>query len=276
MPEPSASEDALTFTGERLHADDARFGIDLLRHHAAYREAIRRARTTGATRVLELGSGTGYGTAEVATALAETSGEAARVVGLDRVAPLPPARRSPARFLRGDLDDPPLGGARFDLALSFQVVEHLEDPTSWLDALADHLAPRGQALVTTPNARFSDRENPFHVKEYEAGELEALLRRRFDEVEMLGVSARGEALAYHEARLARIRRIVRIDPLGLRRRLPRALVGFLFARLAVLVRRGIGAEASLPRVDLDDFPIEAAHDRSLDLFAVCRAPRPRP
>jgi len=288
MPEPASSEDArpftgerlhpedsLPFTGERLHADDALFGIDLLRHRAAYHEAIRRARMTDASRVLELGSGTGYGTAEVASALAETSGEAARVVGLDRVAPLRSARQSSARFLRGDLDDPPLFAARFDLALSFQVVEHLEDPTSWLDALADHLAPGGQALVTTPNACFSDGENPFHVKEYTAGELEALLRRRFGEIEMLGVSARGEALAYHEARLDRIRRIVRIDPLGLRRRLPRTLVDFLFARLAILVRRGIGAEASLPQVDLDDFPIEPVHDRSLDLFAVCRAPRPR-
>ena len=60
------SESDLTFTGERLHAEDALFGIDLLRHRAAYQEAIRRVQACGARWILELGSGTGYGMAEMA------------------------------------------------------------------------------------------------------------------------------------------------------------------------------------------------------------------
>ena len=166
MVEPSTPDSTLTFTGERLHADDALFGIDLLRHRAAYREAIRRARAIGARRILELGSGTGYGTRELAEALGHEGQAPMQVVGLDRVAPLADARHGAARFLRGDLARVPLGPTRFDLAISFQVVEHLEDPAPWLDALADSLVPEGQALVTTPNAAFSDGENPFHVKEY--------------------------------------------------------------------------------------------------------------
>lgn len=276
MPDATAEDDELlSFTGERLHAGAALFGVDLLRHRAAYREAIRIARERGARRVLELGSGTGYGTAEMARALSQDASVDSRVLGVDRVAPLGAARESGACFVRGDLNAPPLALAGFGVVLSFQVVEHLPAPGAWLDLLADSLAPGGVALVTTPNAAFSDGENPFHVREYTAPELETLLRARFAEVEMRGVSARGEALAYHEARLARIRRIVRIDPLGLRRHLPRALVERLFARLAVVVRRGIAAEATLPKVDLDDFPIEAAHPRSLDLLAICRQPRPR-
>jgi len=39
------------------------------------------------------------------------------------------------------------------------------------------------------------------------------------------------------------------------------------------VRRGIQQGSGLPDVTLDDFPIEPAHDRSLDLLAVCRRPR---
>ncbi len=258
--------DGLTFTGERLHEDDPLFGVDLLRHRAAYREAIRQAERLHAQRVLELGSGTGYGAAELAAATLD-------VLGVDRVAPLARARASEARFLRGDLDALPLMAGRFDLVLSFQVVEHLADPSAWLDALAGSLNESGAALVSTPNATFSDGENPFHLHEYEAEELNALLRSRFEEVEMLGVSARGQALAYHEARLARIRSIVRIDPLRLRRHLPLAILAPIFAGLARLVRRRVGAEQTTPQIDLDDFPIEPAHPRSLDLFAICRRPR---
>ena len=264
------SESDLTFTGERLHAEDALFGIDLLRHRAAYQEAIRRAKARGAQRILELGSGTGYGTAEMAEALPNAS-----LLAVDRVAPLSAGLASRATFLRADLRSLPLQANAFDFAISFQVIEHLEDPRPYLAALSSRVSSQAEVLISTPNAEFSDGENPFHVREYKAEELRQALLPFFEEVEMLGVSATGEALAYHEARLARIRKIVRIDPLGLRRILPTALVEFLFAKLALLVRRGIGAAESLPRVELENFPIERAHPRSVDLLAVCRGPKRR-
>lgn len=268
------SKNGLTFTGERLHAEDAHFGIDLLRHRAAYQEILERAYTLADPQILELGSGTGYGTAEIADRLAERFGEAYRgVLGVDRVAPLAAGRESRAQFLRADLNAMPLLGNNFDLVFSFQVIEHLRDPALYLTALAGHLKTGGTALVSTPNAAFSDGENPFHVREYESEELHELLSTHFHDVEMLGVSARGEALAYHEDRLARIRRIVRIDPLRLRNRIPTRLTEWLFARLALVVRRGIGADERLTRATLDDFPIETAHPRSVDLLAVCRRPR---
>jgi hypothetical protein len=221
------NDEGPSFTGERLHEDDALFGVDLVRHRVAYDHAIRIARESGANRILELGSGTGYGASEIARALPEA-------------------------------------------------VEHLEDPKPYLEAMADCLAEGGVAIVTTPNRLFSDGENPFHVREYEAQELARVLAAHFESVEMLGVSARGEALAYHEARLERIRRIVRIDPLGLRRILPRAIVEALFAKLAVVVRRaiakGTGESKGLPEVGFENFPIEPAHPRSLDLLALCRRP----
>lgn len=279
-----SDSDALPFTGERLHDDDALFAVDLMRHRAAYHAAIRLAREIGARRLLELGSGTGYGAAMIALALAErpealaesgAASGAAKVVALDRVAPLTRHRGAGPRFVRADLAALPLTGPRFDLAFSFQVVEHLAEPAPLVDALAERLAPEGVALVSTPNADFSDGENPYHVREYTADALHALLAPRFASVELCGVSARGEALRYHEARLARIRRIVRLDPLGLRRRLPTALVERLFAGFARVVRKGIAADDGLPPVSLEDFPIEPAHPRALDLLAVCRGPRPR-
>lgn len=256
----------LLFTGERLHEGSALFAVDVVRHRAAYAYAIDRARQQGGGRVLDLGCGTGYGTADLAAALGG-------VFAVDRIAPDADARHPDAHFLRADAGAIPLRPGSFDLVVSFQVVEHLVDPAPYLDTIARLLAPGGTALITTPNLTQSDRENPFHVKEYTADELSALLTGHFDAVEMLGVSATPAPKAYYDERLERIRKIVRIDPLGLRRVLPRNLVEGLFAAFAVVVRRGIQQSDGLPDVTLDDFPIGAASHDSLDLMAVCHRPR---
>jgi SAM-dependent methyltransferase len=251
------------FTGERLHEGDALFGVDLARHQAAYELARHRA---AGVRVLDLGCGTGYGTA----GLAEAAGFA---VGVDKIAPDPSARRGTARFLRADLAGIPLHPACFDLVVSFQVIEHLRDPGLYLEAIARCLAPGGTALLTTPNRLTSDGVNPFHVREYAADELAGVLRRHFEDVELRGVAAGSAVADYFEARLRRIRRIVRLDPLRLRDRIPRALVEALFAFFARVVRRGIARGEGLPDASWRDFPIGPADDACLDLVAICRAPR---
>jgi SAM-dependent methyltransferase len=256
----------VAFTGERLHAGDELFAVDLARHEAAYR--LARAHC-GAGRVLDLGCGSGYGTAALAR-------EHARVVGLDRIPP-DAAARGRAHFVRADLRRIPLAPGSFELVVSFQVIEHLEDPAFYLEAIAGLLAPGGTALLTTPNVLVSDGVNPYHVHEYEAGELGETLRRHFDEVELRGVGASEPVRAYLGARSARIRRIVRLDPLNLRRLLPRPALEWLFARFALLVRRRTAAGEGAPAVDWRDFPLGPADARCLDLLAVCRRPRlPRP
>jgi SAM-dependent methyltransferase len=252
------------FTGERLHEDDALFGVDLARHQAAY----ELARTLAADRrVLDLGCGTGYGTAELA-------GAARLAVGVDRIAPGPSAGRAGACFVRADLSGIPLRPASFDLVVSFQVIEHLRDPGPYLAAIARCLAPGGTALLSTPNRLTSDGVNPFHVHEYEAEELASVLHRFFAEVELRGVAAGPAVADYFAARLRRIRRIVRLDPLRLRERLPRRLVEGLFAFFARVVRRGIASGEGLPDASWRDFPVGPADGACLDLVAVCRSPRP--
>lgn len=252
----------VTFTGERLHAEDPLFGVDLARHEAAYRVA---ATFLAGGPALELGSGTGYG----ASFLARNTGT---VIALDRVAPLD-ASRGQARFVRADLNAIPLRRGAFPLVLSFQVIEHLEDPRSYLDAMARCLAPGGSALITTPNILMSDGVNPFHVHEYRAEELATLLGNYFEAVEMRGIGASPPVRAYLEARSRRIRKIMRLDPLGLRNLLPSRFVEWLFARFALLVRRGTQADEGTPDCTWEDFPAGPADDACLDLLAICRRPR---
>lgn len=254
--------EAASFTGERLHEGDALFAVDLARHRAAYEWARTRL---GAGRVLDLGCGSGHGTAR----LAESS---ALVFGLDRVPPDARSRAGGARFLRARLEAIPLRSGSFERVLSFQVIEHLADPTDYLEAIAGLLHPEGTAVLTTPNRLMSDGVNPYHVHEYVSDELAARLARHFAEVELLGVGASGPVRHILAARSGRIRRIVRLDPLRLRERLPRPLLERLFAAFAVLVRLGAASEAA-PEVGWRDFPVGPADRECLDLLAVCRRPR---
>jgi SAM-dependent methyltransferase len=236
--------------------------VDLARHQAAY-ELARGRLPRG--RVLDLGCGSGYGTASLAN-------DHRFVVGLDRILPDRASRAGAGRFVRARLEGMPFAPASFELIVSFQVIEHLEDPSDYLDAIARLLAPGGAALITTPNSLESDGVNPFHVHEYRADELAACLRRRFRSVELHGIGASQRVRRHLEQRSQRIRRIMRLDPLRLRDRLPRPLVEWLFARFALLVRRGATGNDTLADASWRDFPVGPADARCLDLLAVLRDP----
>jgi SAM-dependent methyltransferase len=256
---------ARRFTGERLHAGDELFAVDLARHRAAY--AYARAQIRGG-RTLDLGSGSGHGTSQL-------GGDGGIVVGSDRIAPDTASRsgKAGACFARADLRSLPFCDATFDLVVSFQVIEHLENPSDYLNAIARLLKPDGLAILTTPNLRMSDGVNPYHVHEYLADELASRLSAYFEEVEMHGVGMSDAVRAYMAARSQRIRRILRLDPLRLRDRLPPRLSQTLFSWFAVLVRLGTRFTTTSPEADWHQFPIGRASGDCLDLLALCRRPR---
>jgi len=254
---------AARFTGERLHADDPRFALDIARHRAAYEYARDRI---GSGRVLDLGSGSGHGVALLADP------DALRV-GVDRVAPDCGARSPGACYVRADLSALPFAAACFDSVLSFQVIEHLEDPNDHLAGMARLLRPQGIALLTTPNVLMSDGVNPYHVHEYRADELARCLRAHFADVVVHGIGMSEAVRAALGARSRRIRAILRLDPLRLRERLPAPLVRALFAAFARLVRRGGSRGEPGSAVSWREFPVGPPAEDCLDLLAVCRGPR---
>lgn len=252
------------FTGERLPGGgDPLFAVDMARHLAAYRYA---AGLAGGRTVLDAGCGEGYG----ARLLADV---AASVLGIDRAEPIAAARarhrRENLAYEVADLAALETLGRRFDLVVSFQVIEHVEDPLGYLRALAAATAPGGTLVVTTPNRPMSVGENPYHLREWTAPELLALARPVLPSARMLGVHGSPRVLAYERARGEQIARILRLDPLGLRRLLPAVLVHRVFPKLATLVRRRVAGGAALPAVDETDFRVgEGDMDTALDLVLV--------
>ena len=256
-----------TFTGERLPGGgDAEFGVDMERHLAAYRFAAAQA---GGKSVLDAGCGEGYGASMLAS-------HAARVVGADRDEAIAIAsgryRHPNLAFRTLDLMNLPSLGERFDLVVSFQVIEHLPDPEGFLRALQACTAPGGTLIVTTPNRLMSVSENPYHLREWTAPELAALAAPILPGSRVRGMNGSERVLAYEQARGEQIRRILRLDPLGLRKLIPEAVVRVVFARLARLVRRRVGAAGALPQVGVGDFTVRDDDlARALDLVLVWSA-----
>lgn len=170
------------FTGERVIPGQV--APDLWNEHMArYRFA---ARLAGGKRVLDIGCGSGYGTAELAKA-------AGSVVGLDVSEEAVSAARALYQeanlvFERGDAGSLPFADASFDLVVAFEVIEHLENWQALLDEANRVLSPRGQLMVSTPNRLYyseTRREcgpNPYHVHEFTFDEFVAVLEATFSSV----------------------------------------------------------------------------------------------
>jgi SAM-dependent methyltransferase len=174
----------IEFTGERVLPGQV--DADLWNEHVArYSFAARLAR---AKNVLDAGCGSGYG----AAALAEV---AHRVIAVDRSGEaVAYARANYAQpnlnFLQASCASLPLPDASIDLAVAFEVIEHLADWREFLLEARRVLAPGGQFIVSTPNkdyyaeSRRLSGPNPYHDHEFEYDEFLAELAAVFPHVSM--------------------------------------------------------------------------------------------
>jgi SAM-dependent methyltransferase len=172
-----------------------------------------------------------------------------------------------------DLESLPFRDASFDVVCSFQVLEHFREPVAMLREAARVLRPSGVLFLTTPNGLTSFSENPYHVKEYRPGELRDLVEPFFASVELLGVFGNDRVRELRSSRRLHVERILKLDPLRLRRFLPESVQKWAFARLARFVRRRMRADhrEAFSGLDPSDFAVRPDDlDESIDLLAICR------
>ena len=241
------------------------FDYDEARHLVAYRYAET---LVAGQRVLDAGCGEGWGTRTLAA-------RALAVVGADyhaeSIATATDSWRDPKlKFRVVDLTATEPDDA-FDVVLSFQVIEHIPDDLDFVAKLARWLKPGGTLMMTTPNKPQVFSENPCHLREYDAASLTKLLRTSFAEVQMIGTFGNQKVLEFDRNRRRAVERILRFDPLGLRRYLPKRFVHFAFARLAQLVRRVAHRAIGTEPIRIEDFTIRAGDlELATDLVALCK------
>jgi ubiquinone/menaquinone biosynthesis C-methylase UbiE len=157
--------------GERVNPDvpDANFQNHLkvyrfIRQFAAQKD------------VLDVGSGTGYGTAHLAEVAKSAVG-----VDISEAAVKWAKKRYPSvTFVRMDAQCLEFPDRSFDLIVSTENFEHLSDQAAHVRELARILRRDGLCFVATPNPEmFVGHHNPYHTKENSFEELVTLLQPCF-------------------------------------------------------------------------------------------------
>jgi 2-polyprenyl-3-methyl-5-hydroxy-6-metoxy-1,4-benzoquinol methylase len=241
----------LALTGERTLPDVPEENYWYRRHLAVYEWIATR---TAGRRVVDMACGEGYGSDVLAR-------RAAAVVGVDAN---PEAHEhARLRYRRPNLtfarDMVELFRAPCDDVVFLQTIEHVPDPDAILEHFKSMLDPGGVAYVSTPNVLTLAPEgaersgNPWHVREYRAGEFAQLCRAHFPAVELFGL--------FHARKL-------RVHELALRH----ARWDDVHARLGITRRF---YDRFTPAISARDFALRpqdggADLDRALDFVAICR------
>lgn len=87
----------------------------------------------------------------------------------------------------GDAQAIPLLDRSVDLVVSFETIEHVNAPATFLSECARVLVPQGTLIVSTPNRPVYSGEcgqNPFHRLEFDEGEFVDLLRSQFRTIDL--------------------------------------------------------------------------------------------
>lgn len=174
-------EEQLPFTGERYTS-----GISGPIRHQHHHRYLFATRFCSGLDVLDVACGEGYGSALLSTV-------ARSVVGVDLHADTVAfAERNYAKanlsFRQGDaaqIQDKEC----FDIAVSFETIEHLGEHESFLNGLKRALRPGGLLIISSPDKNIytdaDNHENEFHLKELDRSQFKSLMGRYFENVAIL-------------------------------------------------------------------------------------------
>lgn len=160
----------------------------------------------------------------------------------------------------------------FDSIVTFQVIEHIKNDELFLQEMARVLKPGGVALLTTPNIKLTLTRNPWHIREYTAGQLTAMARKYFPQVAMKGIAGNGKVMHYHEKNRASVKKITRFDVLNLQYRLPAWLLRIPYDLLNRVNRNSLqkSSDSLVASISHEDYLVSDDADTALDLFLILR------
>jgi SAM-dependent methyltransferase len=264
----------VNLTGERPMEGSTPDSLIAL-HDAGYREVLARL---GTGRVLDVGCGTGIETSRL-------DGPGRDVMGIDyhaETAVLAGKIYGPGGTRGTDIRFAAMDGAAlgfrtgsFDWVCSSHIIEHFTGPEQHVADLARVSKDDGTTFVITPN-RPADFENPFHVYLFEADELASMLKLFFHDVQVLGLEGDAELKADFASRRETGDKLLKLDVLNLRQRMPRSWYVWSYERLLPAVYKVLGTEKSGVGSGLDHTHFSMSDvvlPTTPVLFAIARQPR---
>lgn len=186
------AEDLATADGQDRYVPSETRDILSAGHEGVYEWAVANLVGEG-TRFLDLGCGTGYGSALVAGAGGTYDGADSSPTAIKHA--LANYGRPGVRFFVADLMQPlpaDLEGRSYDVVFNSEVLEHVDDPFALVRTMVDFVRDDGTVFVGTPNRLWSKENMPngsllavSHVMEFTPPALVALLRTGLEEVTLM-------------------------------------------------------------------------------------------
>lgn len=218
--------------------------------------------------LLEIGCGEGRGV----ELLAPLSNSYTAIDKIPAVVEKLQANHPDYSFEVGTIPPLPYEDGQFDVVVSFQVIEHIQNDDLYLAEINRVLKPGGIALISTPNIKLTLSRNPWHIREYTAKELAAKSDSFFSNVQIKGIAGNEKVMEYHDRNKASVAKITRFDILDLQHKLPAFMLRIPYEILNRLNRNKLqSADDSLVRsIDQSDYLISDNADTSLDLYGVLK------
>lgn len=229
------------------------------RSRLAYVEAAKRV----SGRVLEIGTGSGYGISIIAPSASE-------FVTIDKYrSEATKSLPANASFCEAKVPPLPFEDESFDFVVSFQVIEHIANDRRFVEEVRRVLRPGGKFIVSTPNRSMSLTRNPWHVREYRPEQLASLLSM-FASVEELGVGGNERVWEYYRHNAESVRRIMRFDVLRMQWWLPRWLLQVPYDILNRMNRRKLHSRNTelTESIRMDDYRLQQVDNSCFDLFYI--------
>ncbi|MEK3683602.1 class I SAM-dependent methyltransferase [Paenibacillus sp. FSL R10-2736] len=191
------------FTGERVVINDVvkkNYGDVLEEHLNRYRLAQKYVKDK---RVLDAACGAGYG-----SKMLQAAG-ASHVLGVDiDEASLSNARKTYGHdqidYAYGNVNKLELEDKSFDVVVSFETIEHIDDGSVWIKESSRLLKDDGIFIVSTPNRSIANPSayfveqprNHYHKYEYTIVELVGELLKEYDILELYGQTFTTDYVAF--------------------------------------------------------------------------------
>ncbi|GGK78159.1 glycosyltransferase [Rufibacter glacialis] len=139
--------------------------------------------------VLDIACGVGYGSALFAKNARTVIGIDIDSISIEYATQTYSSHNTNLRFLTGSVAKIPLPDNSIDVVVSFETIEHVDEPTqhAFLQEVKRVLRNNGSLIISTPDrANYSERYNyvnEFHIKEFNAEEFQRFLSRYFTNIE---------------------------------------------------------------------------------------------
>lgn len=174
------NEKILAYTGERMLPEQADEQT-LWEHIHRYKFAIPYVK---GKRVLDIACGEGYGSSAIMKA------GATKVIGVDISKDTCYYAKAKYKIdvLLGSAERIPLADNSVDVIVSFETIEHLQDPEEFLQESLRILTFDGLLIVSTPNRLLFDSrgENNFHVSEMSKHEFVKIISKYYPKFKLFG------------------------------------------------------------------------------------------